>query len=48
MTDSQAASILGRLVARLPEPFTDSVRCLIVGDVLESRLESYRVLRSRR
>lgn len=38
LTDSQAASILGRVVARLPELFTDSVRCLIVGHVLESRL----------
>jgi hypothetical protein len=38
LTDSQAASTLGRLVARLPEFFTDSVRCLIVGHVLESRL----------
>jgi len=37
-TDSQAASLLGRVVASLPEVFTDSVRCLIVGRVLESRL----------
>ena len=36
LTDSEAASILGRVVARLPEIFTDSVRCLIVGHVLES------------
>lgn len=38
LTDSQAASILGRLVAQLPERFTDSVTCLILGHVLESRL----------
>ena len=38
LTDSEAVSILGRLIARLPELFTDSVRCLIVGHVLESRL----------
>ena len=38
LTDSQAASILTRLVARVPEFFTDSVRCQIVGHVLESRL----------
>jgi hypothetical protein len=37
LSDGQAVSILGRLVARLPERFTDSVRCLIVGHVLESR-----------
>ena len=36
LTDVQAASILGRLVTRLPEIFTDSVRCLIIGHVLES------------
>ena len=36
LTDSQAASILGHIVKRLPEVFTDSVRCLIVGHVLES------------
>jgi hypothetical protein len=36
LTDSQAASLLGRLVTRLPEIFTDSVRCIIVGHVLES------------
>jgi hypothetical protein len=38
LTDSQVAPVLGRLVARLPEVFTDSVRCLAVGHVLESRL----------
>ena len=38
LADSEAASFLGRLIARLPELFTDSVRCLIVGHVLESRL----------
>jgi len=38
LTDSQAVSILGRFVARLPKGFTDSVRCHIVGHVLESRL----------
>jgi hypothetical protein len=38
LTDSQAASVLGRLVARIPKLFTDSVRCLVVGHVLESRL----------
>jgi hypothetical protein len=36
-SDSQAASILEGIVARLPVVFTDSVRCLIVGRVLESR-----------
>ena len=36
LTDSQAASILGRVITRLPEVFTASVRCLIVGHVLES------------
>ena len=36
LTESQAASILGRIVGRLPEIFTDSVRCLIVGHVLAS------------
>jgi hypothetical protein len=38
LTDSEAATILGRLIARLPDLFTDSVRCLIVGHVLDSRL----------
>jgi len=38
LTDSQAVSTLGRIVASLPELLTDSVRCLIVGHVLESRL----------
>jgi hypothetical protein len=36
LTDSRAASILARVVTRLPEIFTDSLRCLIVGHVLES------------
>lgn len=38
LTVGQPASMLGRVVTRLPEIFTDSVRCLIVGRVLESRL----------
>jgi hypothetical protein len=38
LTDSEAASILERIVARFPEFFADKVRCTIVGHVLESRL----------
>src|SRR5689334_19891059 len=32
------ASIVGRVIGSLPEVFTESVRCLVVGRVLESRL----------
>lgn len=38
LSDAPAMSVLDDLIARLPEIFTDSVRCLVVGHVLESRL----------
>jgi hypothetical protein len=45
LTDSQSASILGRILTRLPEILTDSVRCLIVGHVLDSPDVAYVVFR---
>lgn len=41
MSDSRAEAILGRVMALLPVHFTDMVRCLIVGRVLEARIVDF-------
>jgi hypothetical protein len=38
LTDSDAIVVVGQFLTQLPEILTKSVRCLIIGHVLESRL----------